>query len=188
MAIFSRTYFTVKIGVVASSLFLVGCGESAAPEVKEPSKIADIYFRYAVEHAVGSPIRFRNLMSETVIAEGARCVQDQIVSKKLGIYGRTRLQSLFLKSLFPAELANYKSFISEDRIRKSASDRVVKLGFKSLGEAARSSNLIAKALVNEYAYYAQFNRLHQVRNGVQANNLVMMKCAPKDLQAMVPKG
>ncbi|MBL4790862.1 MAG: hypothetical protein JKY60_18025 [Kordiimonadaceae bacterium] len=188
MGMFSRACFTVKVGVIASSLILVGCGEGGAPEQKEASKIAGIYFRYAVEHAVGSPIRFRNLMTDSVIAAGALCVQEQIVSKKLGIYGRSRLQSLFLRNLFPSELANYKSFISEDRVQKSASDRVLKLGFKSLGEAARSSNLIAKALVNEYAYYAQFNRLHQVRNGVQPNNLVMMKCAPRDLQSMVPKG
>lgn len=175
-----------NILVILVALFMSSCGENAPSTSKEATKIADIYFRFAVEHVAGSGAKYRNLMTPKVLAAGKRCVQDKIVSKKLGIYGRSKLQSLLLKHLFPNDLDSYKTFLSQRAVHDSLESRVQKLGFKSVVDATRSTNLIAKSLVNEYAFYSRFNDVHKTMNGVNTENLVIKNCAPAVLKEHLP--
>ena len=169
--------------MILALLLLSSCGDGTSSTSKEATKIADIYFRFAVEHAAGSSAKYRNLMTPKVLTAGKRCVQDKIVSKKLGIYGRSKLQSLLLTHLFPNDLASYKTYLSQKAVHNSLERRVKKLGFKSVVDATRSTNLIAKSLVNEYAFYSRFNDIHKIANGVNAENLVIKYCAPAALKA-----
>ena len=176
-----------KIFLMSVLLFLSSCGEEGPSASKEATKIADVYFRFAVEHAAGSGAKYRNLMTPKVLAAGKRCVQDKIVSKKLGIYGRSKLQSLLLTHLFPNELGSYKTYLSQRAVHNSLERRVKKLGFKSVVDATRSTNLIAKSLVNEYAFYSRFNDIHKIASKVNAENLVINYCAPAALKAQLPR-
>jgi len=171
-----------NILVILVALSLSSCGESAPGASKEATKIADIYFRFAVEHAAGSGAKYRNLMTPKVLAAGKQCVQDKIVSKKLGIYGRSKLQSLLTTHLFPNDLSSYKTYLSQKAVHNSLERRVKKLGFKSVVDATRSTNLIAKSLVNEYAFYSRFNDIHKMTGSVHAENLVIKYCAPAALK------
>jgi len=170
-----------KILLVSILVLLASCSEEQAAS-KGVTKIADLYFRFAVEHAAGSGAKYRNMMTPEVLVAGRRCVQDKIVSKKLGIYGRSKLKSLLLTHLFPNELGTYKTYLSQKNVLDSMERRVKKLGFKSVADATRSTNLIAKSLVSEYAFYSRFNDIHKVANGVNADNLVIKYCAPASLK------
>jgi len=168
--------------LIAAMLMLVSCGDDAAPQEQKISKVSEIYFRFAMEYAVGDSQKYKSLMTLHAIADGARCVQDKIVGKKLGIYGRAPLQSLLVKHLFPGELSSYQSFVSTKPVKASMEKRTADLGFKTVADAAKSTSMIAKALVREYAFYARFNDIHKMGAGMKAENLVVTECTPASIQ------
>jgi len=175
-----------KLLLIVTATLLTACGDDTQSGSKDVTKIADLYFRFAVEHAVGGGAKYRNLMTPQVLAAGGRCVQDTIVSKQKGIYARRKLQSLILNHLFPNDSDGYKSFVSQVNVRDSLEQRVKKLGFKSVADAAKSTNLIAKGLVHEYAFYSRFNDIHKIGGSVHAENLVLKNCAPASVKEKLP--
>jgi hypothetical protein len=174
-----------RIILVAVMLLLAACGEEGPAPEKKVSKVADIYFRYAMENLAGDARTYKRLMTPKILADGARCVQDTVVSKRLGIYGRGRLQSLLTKHLFPADLSTYNSFLDGQFVRDTMEKRVQGLGFKSVADATQSTNLVAKALVQEYAYFARFRDIHRTQGGVNAGNLVVKNCTPAPLKSLI---
>jgi len=176
-----------KMFLIAAVLLLSSCSDDSPATPKAVTKVADIYFRFAMEHMVGSGSKFRSLMTPKVLAEGGRCVQDTIVSKRLGIYGRSKLKSLLVTHLFPNDLATYRTFLSQKDVRDSLERRVKKLGFKSVADAAKSTNMIAKGLVHEYAFYTRFNDIHKREGGVLAENLVVKNCTPASVKPLLPR-
>ena len=174
---------------------VVACSESAeeaVPKGKPVTKIAEIYFRYGTEAAARSggawnDAKFRALMNSETVRMGARCVQNNIVSKGIRPYRETRLQSLFLKHVFPNELSSYSKYMDEVVVHQTALVRLQKLGFASFDAAVKSNNLIVRSLLTEYTQYASFRKLHDVSNGVQPKNTVMKVCAPEGLTAMLAR-
>lgn len=169
-----------KLGVIAAVLMLASCSEKV-PVTKETVKLSEIYFRFAVEVAAGSPRQARSIITSSALKAGIQCVHKEIVGKKAGIYGRETLQSLILEHIFPEDLSSYSNFTDGRRVQASMERRMKDLGFKSVAEATRSTNLIAKALVREYAYYAEFVKAHDIKGGIKSSNLVLQECAPKGL-------
>jgi len=167
-------------------LILASCSDDTVPVSKETVKLSEIYFRFAVEHAAGSPGKYHAVITAPVLKEGIQCVYKNIVGKKAGIYGRSNLQALLLEHVFPGDLSSYSSFIDGRRVQDTMKKRVKALGFKSIAEATQSTNLIAKALVREYAYYSQLNETHKIDGGVKSTNLVLNECAPESLKSMMP--
>jgi len=170
---------------VAAFLMLASCSDDTVPVSKETVKLSEIYFRFAVEHAAGSSRKYRAVITAPVLKEGIQCVHKNIVGKKAGIYGRSNLQTLLLEHVFPGDLSSYSSFIDGRRVQDTMKKRVKALGFKSIADATQSTNLIAKALVREYAYYSQLNETHKINGGVKAANLVINECAPVSLKSML---
>ncbi len=175
-----------KICLVMLVIMLAACGEEGPAPESKVRKISDIYFRIAMEHVAGDARTFQRLMTPQILADGARCVQDKIVSKRLGIYGRGRLQSLLTKHLFADELGTYRSFLDQKAVKASMEKRVRDLGFKSIADATKSTNLVAKALVQEYAYYARFTDIHQMKAGINPANLIVKNCLPVSLKRYLP--
>lgn len=176
-----------KLGLITALLLVASCSEDTVPVSKDTVKLSEIYFRFAVEHAAGSSRKYRSLMTPSVVKEGIQCVHKKIVGKKAGIYGRTNLQTLLLKHVFANDLASYSSFISGAPVQASMERRMKELGFKSVAAATQSTNLIAKALVREYAFYSQFNETHKIAGGVRPDNLVINECAPASLKSLLPR-
>ncbi|MBV1901636.1 MAG: hypothetical protein KUG56_08190 [Kordiimonadaceae bacterium] len=172
---------------------LTACGEAgkeSAPEQKPVTKIAEIYFRYGTEAAARSSgawneASYKALMNSETISKGARCVQDRVVSKGRGLYRETRLQSLLLKHVFPADLSTYSAFVDDAAVHNTALVRLKKLGFASYEAAIKSNNMIVRSLLTEYTHYARFRNLHDVSKGVQASNAVINSCAPNAITNML---
>ena len=186
---------TIKMPLLLALMLpvVVACSESAdtpAPEQKPVTKIAEIYFRYGTEAAARSSgawneATYKALMNSETMSKGARCVQDKVVSKGRGLYRETRLQSLLLKHVFPADLSTYSAFVDDAAVHNTALVRLKILGFASYEAAIKSNNMIVRSLLTEYTHYARFRNMHDVSKGVQASNVVINSCAPDAITNML---
>lgn len=171
--------FYGRLLLALTCLAVTGCDNAAETKeaaVKPTTKIAEIYYRYAVELAANAEPSYEAQLAEPAITKGAQCVQNEIVSKGLGIYRQTKLRSLFLDHIFPNELSTYTSFTDDARVQAGAEARLKKLGFESYDAAIKSNNMITRALLTEYTYYARFRAAHDIASGIKPENLVLSQC------------
>jgi len=182
----NREYLPAKIRALflLCAFGLVACseGDEAAkpaekPDAKPVTKIAEIYYRYAVEAATLTDTSYTVLLNADAVSKGAQCVQNKIVSRGLGLYRQSKLKSLFLQHIFPDELSSYSSFIDDARVQKGAEKRLKDMGFESYAAAVKGNSMITRALLTEYTYYARFREAHDITAGVKPENLVLRECA-----------